>query len=282
MRLDEKAMNVHLHISQWQARKYDRKLSQEIASQYQADSDVGRYNKVIIAREAIKVIGRVVNEARTYHYDHTLPWLDNGARILPAKMFDEYSKRMREFHGKFDAEVGKFISNYPDLIEQARIELNGMFNGADYPLLRELEYKFKFDMYISPIPAAGDFRVDLNQDEVEKIRKSVEDRVKRAEQIATKDLWSRLHEAIGHMADKLTKSDTVFRDSLVNNLCELVNLLPMLNINEDPELERMRREVESRLCVSEPQELRDDLNKRQAAKQAADELLNQMSGYIGG
>lgn len=107
MRLSEKAMLVKLSISQWTARKYDRKVSHEVNSQYGANADAGRYNKVLIAQEAIKKITKVANEARTFHYYQTLSWSDEGYRMLPAANFMDYSTKMREFRSKFETVVNE-------------------------------------------------------------------------------------------------------------------------------------------------------------------------------
>lgn len=62
--LANKAMQVRLSISQWSARKYDRKVSSEVASKYNTDNDAGRYNKVLIAKDAIVKIQKIANAAR--------------------------------------------------------------------------------------------------------------------------------------------------------------------------------------------------------------------------
>lgn len=72
--LTEKAMLVRLSISQWTARKYDKKISREVASLHNTSSDAGRYNKVLIAKQAIEAIQKIVSESRTYHYINTLAW----------------------------------------------------------------------------------------------------------------------------------------------------------------------------------------------------------------
>ena len=102
-KLNEKAMLVKLKISQWTARKYDRKISDKVARDMGADPDAGRYTKVLIANEAIEKINKLANEIRNkYHYTNTLPWLDDGSRILPAKNFQEYSQKIREYKSQFE------------------------------------------------------------------------------------------------------------------------------------------------------------------------------------
>jgi len=96
--LNEKAMLVKLSVSQWTARKYDKKVSQEINDQYSAH-DAGRYNKVLIAQEEIKKISKVASQARSFHYFNTLPWDDNGSRILPSVGGQQKSNKQTTLDG---------------------------------------------------------------------------------------------------------------------------------------------------------------------------------------
>jgi len=281
MNITEKAMLVRFSCSQWTARKYDKKISEKVASDFHTKNDAGRYNKVLIAQEAIKSIQSAASEARQFHYDQTLPWEDDGYRILPAANFMGYSSKMRNLKAKFNSEVDAFLSNYGSFVEDAKIRLNGMFRQADYPSIADLERKYSFDTSISPVPDSSDFRVSLQDSEVDKIKESISARMELAQQKAMQDIWSRLHKVVECMVERLSKKDAVFRDTLIGNAQELVDLLPKLNLTEDPELEKMRRNVEEKLCVYAPDELRENPEIRKAAAEDASGILEAMSAYMG-
>lgn len=281
MNLSEKAMLVNLSISQWTARKYDRKVSSEVNAAHGAKDDAGRYNKSLIARESLKDIQRIVNQARIFHYEKTLPWFDEGARILPAAMFSEYSTAMRQLRGEFETVVRDFADAYPSLIDEARIALNGLFNVQDYPPVEMIRSKFDWRVSISPLPNADDFRVQLSDDEIETVRKEIEARAGSAAEMATKDLWERLYKVVSNMADKLVIPDAIFRNSLVENIGELTSMLPKLNITNDANLEDMRRKVESKLAATNPEVLRTDSIVRRETAKDAQALLDAMKGYMG-
>ena len=107
-----KKMLVYLNISFWAARKYDRKISQEIENQYNAD-DAGRYNKILIAKEHLANIQKIISAARTFHYENTLPWSDNGGRLLPSTNYFAYVKAIQCYKDDFEREVSNFIRVYP-------------------------------------------------------------------------------------------------------------------------------------------------------------------------
>ncbi len=80
-----------LRISGWSARKLDRKVTDETNHAHGAASDAGRYNKALLAKDALAAVVTAANAARTFHYARTLPWLDDGARILPAAAYADFA-----------------------------------------------------------------------------------------------------------------------------------------------------------------------------------------------
>ncbi|MBU1067850.1 DUF3150 domain-containing protein [Patescibacteria group bacterium] len=274
-------MLVRVGISQWTGRRYDKAVSAKVATDYGTSADAGRYNKVLVAEGALKTIGKVANDARTYHYAQTLPWNDAGDRMLPSANYLVYTRKMQEFKQAFGAAVVEFCANYPDLVEDARNKLNGMFKAEDYPTVGQIADKYSFDVAVYPLPAAEDFRVSLQAAEVDAIRADIEARTQHAVQAANKELWTRLHDAVSHMADKLADDKGIFRDSLIGNVQDLCELLPRLNVFRDPALEDMRREVERRLCAETPQSLRDNPHARKATAKDASAILQAMAGYTG-
>jgi hypothetical protein len=284
-KLNEKAMLVSLSIRQWTATKYDRKVSAEVASAHNTTLDAGRYNKALIAKDAIQTVQKIVGECRTYHYFATLPWQDNGARILPGAMFAEYSAKMREYRAKFDSAAADFIRNYPDLVTDARRRLNGLFDAADYPV--NISDRFAFGVGILPLPDEADFRVNLSDAEIDAIRADIAQTVTGAQNAAVADIWTRLYDTVKHMIDRLEarKADggaAIFRDSLITNLIELCDVLPRLNITADPALDTARNEIASRLCKYTPETLRQDEASRTEAIAAARDILQTIESRADG
>ena len=279
-RLDEKAMLVKFSVSQWTAKKNDKRIEKEVEEKHNAH-DAGRYNKVLIAKEEIKKIQTFANDARTYHYTNTLPWKDEGERVLPTTLYFEYCRQMQEKKTAFEKAVKTFIDNYPALIDQAKARLNGMFSPADYPSAKKISKKFSFQWEFSPIPTAQDFRLDLQSEEISKISADLERRLKATEQEAISDLWQRLFDTVSHAAERLGDPEAVFRNSLVENIQDLVNLLPKLNFTDDPTLETMRREVEKKLLKFSADTLREDADARKRTAEEAKELLKDIKPHVG-
>ena len=73
--LSQKAVLASLNISQWSARKLDKKVTEEIRARNHAEPHAGRYNKLLIAREGLQKVQHAAGEARTFHYAMTQPRL---------------------------------------------------------------------------------------------------------------------------------------------------------------------------------------------------------------
>jgi hypothetical protein len=285
--LAEKAMLVHLSISVWTGKRLDRRITKEIADRagiWQVKPEqAGRYTKCLIPQQAesLENVKKAANAIRTFHYEQTLPWAQEGARILPSANYMEYSGTMRQLRVAFDEAVRVFLVEYPNLKESARQVLNGNYRDEDYPTPEKLRRKFKVNVEPTPFPSAEDFRVEIADQHAEVIRGQIESQVQDAVSDAMTDLWQRLYSAVMRMTERLSDPKKIFRDSLVGNLRELVELLPRLNLTGDAQLEELRRQVEERLAVHEPQTLRDNRGMRRQVADAAREIANSMQAYMG-
>ena len=273
--LNEKAMLVRLNISQYTGKRKDKKATETVETVHGVN-DVGKFFKETIKRDVLKEVQKVANEIRTFHYRNTLPWNDNGDRLLPVMNFEKYSEEMRLKRQQFEAVVETFCSQWDSLIDEARARLNGLFNENDYP--RNVRKKFGYDIHINPIPIGNDFRVELNTDEVERIQAEIETRVTEALQNAQNDLYRRLYEAIAHLVERLTTKDAIFRDSIIGNLVELVELIPRLNVTGDTQLDTIRQMVEEKLCGIQPDILREDAEMKDTVVKEANAILEVLGG----
>ena len=253
--LSQKAMLVALEVHTWSARAKDKQVNQETAERYNADPEMLSTTKRLAPREALAAIRELRGEIKRFHDSNTLPWDDRFRRILLAKNFDEYSARMREFRGRFEPLVREFVSGYPAVIEDARARLNGLFKEEDYPPPDRIAEWFDIRTEISPLPEAGDFRVELQSEEVQRIRAEIQ--VRQADQVkeAMADVWNRLYLQVQRMAERLKDPDEPIRWDYVTDLKALLDLLPRLNLTDDPKLEKMRVDAELKLCGRPTDEL---------------------------
>ena len=289
-KLSERAMLVKFSRSAWGARKNDKKVEKEIETAHSAH-DAGRYSKILIAKDALEEGQKKANDARTFFYSQTLPYDDDGWRIITTKNFLPFTEEMRRKIGEIEQADKGFLENYPQFVEDARIRLNGLFNESDYPAIGKITKKFSVSVTTNPLPDSSNFPGNL-QSIVDDLSIDLETRLNEIQSRAMSDLWNRLYEAIERISDTLSDENAIFRDSLIKNLVDLCDLLPRLNLTEDPDLERLRQEAATKLTRYSPEDLRPKNakgewrqeairteNRKKTAGDAA-ELLKSMDAYF--
>jgi len=279
--LQKKAMLVTLHIRAPGNSRLDKNVTDTANRHYQASDDAGKYSKQLLDRSVLKPIRDIDTATRKYHYANTSPWLDDGTRLLASKHYLEYTKAMRDFRNQRDAAITEFMTNYPDHINEAKQRLGNMYNPDEYLTPADIQAKFSFEVNVRPVPQAEDFRVDIADGELNRIREEIAEENNKAQQLIMKDLWQRLHIAVERIVETLNDPDKIFRNSMMSNLVDLVKLLPKLNITDDPTLEAMRREIEDKLCSVEIYHLREVPEVRAETAAEAAKIMERMAGYMG-
>lgn len=278
-KINEKAMLVNLSIGMPGNSKKDVKLTQDTIRTNHLGDDAGRWLKYIFPPEALDPLETLSTKCRTYHYANSLPWSDEGWRILPSAHYEEYTKNMRQWKDKYlDKARNHFMSRLNEWESWARQKHNGTFNPADY-IATKLERKFYFDLTFNPVPNSGDFRVQLTDDDLDIIKSATDARVDQAVHDAHKQLWTRLLDPVKHLADKLSDPKAKFHDSITSNIQEIVQLAPKLDLLNDQALQQAIQQIKDQLANLKPDTLRTDTATRTQAASQARAILDRLSGY---
>ena len=274
MSLSSKAMIVSLSVSCWTARKQDKKVSTEVEAAHNA-RDAGRFNKLLIDKAALDPLTSFAGRIRDEHYRLTLPWLDNGGRLLPSKLFMEYRKVIEGLKADYAKLVESFLANYDVQVQAARNRLGTMFNPEDYPQAERLRSKFAVELDIIPVPQAADFRVDVGDAERSRIQREMEERLAKRQADAAAEAWGRIRDVVSTIYLRTSAEKPVIRDSLIENARDLVALLPGLNLDDDPAMTTVARAISDTLLV-DLWTLRNNRRARQKVAEAAQLILQQI------
>ena len=277
--ISSSAMLVELNISVWTGRKLDKLVSAEIDAQKQTTTRAGNYNKKLFADEpAFDAISKFAGNARTFHYHATMPWSDSGLRLLTTAMYFDYHKAISHAEQEFNQLVGEFINDYPNMVLRAEHKLGALFNPHDYPHPDTLLDKYKFSVRFSPVPDVGDWRVDIGNDARQTLEQSYQMAYQQNLEQAYKDVWERTHEALKNMSERLAgENRQIFRDTLVTNVRDMVELLDKFNITGDPAMRQAKNKIQNALSGVTPDALREDDEFRLDTKSKVDELLKEFS-----
>lgn len=279
--LTERAMVMNLSISLWQGYRLDKEASRKVTEAAGAKSDAARVNKHLVPKEALAPVVTAANSVRAHFYDNTLPWKDNGDRLMPRKLFTTFIQAHEALRQEFDEAVATFLDDkYPSAIAQAEFRMGDLFKREDYPSAAQLRGRFRIVLDIDPVTTSNDFRVTIDQEHVDRVKEAMEDAALRRVQTAQADVWKRLLEKVGRFAERLGDPEAVFRDSTIENVEELIEMVPGLNVLDDPDIERIRREIEDKLGGYTAKDIRKDPELRQELAGDAKAIVDQMSGFM--
>lgn len=278
--LTEKAMVANLRIGLWQGYRLDKQASAEITAAKGAKADAARVNKHLVAKEALAPIVTAAGAVRTHFYAKTLPWRDNGDRILSRKMYMMFVEAHEALVGEFNTAVDKFLDvDYPSAVEQAQFRMGDLFNINDYPTASELRRKFYIELDFDAITTSNDFRVQIDADHVERVKQSMEAAAQQRMAQAQADVWKRIADTIGYFQQRMADPKAVFRDSTVENVHDLLELIPGLNVLDDPEIEEVRSLIEHTLSGADAKEIRKRPEVREELAADAQAVLDKMAGF---
>ena len=283
MSIKNKALLVNLKISQMSGFKIDKGATEQVALNNNSSMEAGRYNKNLFAStDLLSNIKSKTNDIRKKFYHNTLPWGLKGTHMLPSANFMDFSAEFRADKKEWFSLVDEFIVGIPKIKVDAPRVLGKMYNEADYPTEEEARARFSMDMEITSIPD-DDFRVQgISDDELDTIRKDITNKVTTATEDAMNVAWQRLYDTVSHMAETLADPAKNFKNTLVENTQDICSVLTRLNVTDDPNLERLRQEVEASLTTTNPEVLRHDPDARRDTAEDAKAIMDKMGSFMRG
>src|SRR5208283_1375540 len=164
MDISARALLVNTTVRVWTGEKRDRAITREICSLKGAEDNAVRANKSLLG-EHIHGVQSAERAVRQAVNERTLPWMDDGARILKGAAFMAFSEAMAEPVRQFDTAVDAFIAAYPEIRHEARRRLGEAYADQDFPAQSRLKERFGVRLVYLPVPSTEDFRVNLSDDE---------------------------------------------------------------------------------------------------------------------
>lgn len=280
MTLAKNAMTVNICLGLWTGHRLDKEATRDVTSRNGADADAARVNKHTIPKEILKPVQTAASALRAHMYRKTLPWKDNGDRLLPRGLFHEFMTEHASLNDAFLLAVRKFLDeDYPAARDQAEFRMGQLFNSADYPSADTLRHKFYVRLDIDAVTEAGDFRVELDNDAVTALQAEITRTTENRVTVAMQDVWERLAHNMRAFS-KLVCGDAQFRNATLDNLLEIVDILPAMNIAGDPRLAQLGEDIKAALRGVEASDLRKDATVRNGVSVEVRTIMENMEGLM--
>lgn len=272
---------VDLSLSVYSGRKQDNATRDEVTADKGAKSKraASVYKSLFADCKELDDIIKFQAKLRQAHYKYTKPWLDSGVRLLPSTLLQKYEEVMYDHEHEFWELVDKFLDKYDTLVAAAAFQLGALFNRNEYPTRSQVKRKFGFYLTITPMPTAGDFRLDIENETQAALAARYEKSMEAMAQKAAQDSWEKLHGVLSRMAKQLAprgddgKPGKIY-DSLLGNAYELCELLRHFNVTNDPSLESMRKQLMDVMEGVNTEALRKEADTRAVVHKKVQEMLS--------
>ena len=271
---------ARLNISQFSNTREDDSITKEVKVLHSLTGKAGKWVKIKLPEEFLAGVKKAAGAARQAHYDASLHW-EEGYRLLPMTAKPRYDEAIESARAKFETEVNRFVETYPQALERAREMHAATYRESDYPSLETVRQQFEFRVAFLPIPSSSHFDISVVGPAVAAMRAQLEAANAAKVEQAVGELWNRLLDPVSKMADTLRDPSAIFRDSLVGNVIQVLDLVPALNVTGSSQLQTAALEVRNRLATLNPDVLRNNRVARKAAADTAGEIAIRF-GRFGG
>jgi hypothetical protein len=292
MSIKENAMLVSLTVSKPQMTAKDDKATAD-AEQANNAHGAGQYRKDLYPKALVAPITAVEAAARAYIDSTTYMW-NRGQYLLPTARFMEFADRMGRFELEFSQCVTAFLNNWAQVMQEAKRRQGALFDAGAYPDLDDLRRDFRFRIQYAPVTDAGDFRVALQESELDSLRAEVERNVKESMDAVLRqplqrlrETVARLHEVAGkpvrhttNKAGKIEEKPPIFRDSVCENIAHEITLLHDFAGVLPDSIMAVAKDVADNL--PHPQLLRDSPDKRAETRDRTAALLASIDSMLEG
>lgn len=291
MSIKDHAMLVSLSVNKPQMTQKDSKATSDAELANNAHG-AGQYRKDLYPKALVQPILTVESAARAYIESTTYMW-NRGDYLLPASRFMEFAERMSKFEVEFNQSVTAFLNNWSNVMMRAQESQGALFNADAYPDLTEMRQDFRFRVLYRPVTDANDFRVQIQQEELDSLKAQVESATKesmnamlRSPLARLKEVVAKLHEVTGRtdraVLNKRTGVETIkppiFRDSVCENIAEEIALLrDFAEMLPDNVMDLANSIVN---VLPKPQELRDNPDRRMQVNVQSAALLDSINALL--
>lgn len=287
--IKNRAMLFRLQRGGTTSRIRDKGVEQDVAA---TTGESGWFVSRGLFQDKSNLVGQYqkkAGEMYAYHIRATLPWGDDSSRLLPNDCYFEYTTRMQNYISELSSLRSQILTNWDTLVaddvshrnmEKIRNGKNADANLSDYPSALQMEHKLYVNWYPKAISDVEDLRF-LTDDMKVRAQAAFDE----ALASASRDLYTRMLFPVTAFIEKLAKYNGEkgerFSSSFLDNLHEMTQQLPKLNLQNDPVIDQLIVQINDIIkpYVFQPDALKESPTNREAVKAKLEALESTLKGY---
>jgi hypothetical protein len=209
-------------------------------------------------------ITNIKTRIREFWTSLTLPYVEDGVRLIRMEHQTAFNQQMVEFRGELNAAVNALDERFQSLKAEAREQLGELYNDDDYP--PDLAGSFGVEWTFCSIEPPEYLKFldngDLFRQEESKFRARIDEAVVLAEAA----FMAEFRDMVAHLSERLTGQTDgkprIFRDSAVESLQTFFERFKALNLQSNPNLDALVEHARNLVAGRSPEELREPGNLR--------------------
>lgn len=227
--LPERALTVRVRISRYRPYKFDEEATREVRERAGV-KDAGRFNKRLLAGcTELNCCNRAFDRVYDYVLKNTLPWLDDGQRVLPIETVRDFSGELEKLIMEAKQTVADLKRAWPELVEADLYRLGSLGRRSDYPPADIMESKWHISVLYQPIATSFDFRSAMP----EGAEDTLDEALREAEENCSVYLLRELLDPVQKIAEKLAEPHSSVTPAMLRNMDELCERVRRLNFSRD-------------------------------------------------
>lgn len=216
-----------------------------------------------------------------------LAWGFRGQVLVPNNKVPDVVAYLEDQRLHNEKLFREFLEALPGHMEKDKKDhqLGGLFDPNDYKTAKELDGKWEFVIMRDTVPdPTQDARAGWSLTQIEEMKKAMKEQEKANVKSATIELLARIEKPLKNVVDKMTRyeggRDGRFNTkSFIGNIREVVETMISNNLQDDPELDSIRKAMIADICQLDTKELRDSEVLREDTKKKAQSILDRVGNF---
>ena len=203
-----------------------------------------------------------------------------GFYLLPGANIGKYRDAVDLFTKEKETVWMKWADDeYPMWRESAPERMGNLFDKGDFPSLGECSERFTCETTEALLATGDQWKriAALTPDIVATMEEKSNEKIKGAVAAATASLWVDVMKPIEHIVTTFSKDKYKIHDSMIGNILAIVEMVPALNMENDPNLAQLAADAKETLGKIKPEELRKSAELRSETLNTAKKLMAQFA-----
>ncbi len=282
--LKANTVGCKLSVKRWGTRKtLDENELERIGAEFSANPDRISASKTLINTKdpKFKAISSVLSRAKCYWGAVTVPYPDNGIRLLRTDRIHEFENVVNTFRDELYAALVEFDSEFYRLKQAAREDLRELFDESDYPMSVQELFSIQHEYHqIDPPRHLMDLHPEIYEREKQRIAAKFDEAIQLAEAAFASELQQMLDHAIERLTDESDGKKKKFNDSLMENFREFIDRFHKLNVSGNHQLNDLVEQIKSVTSNIDCELLRANGGLREHIKEQMQTAREAMSSMI--